>query len=358
MFVPNRILCMTAAMVASLAQAHSPDTGDTPDMSVDAPITVSVPYVTNRERRQGLPPEDTYSGERGKPHFGQCAVEFSPVRMISGVALSAPFYVPRETNELSLAEQEDSAVFWDRLVDSVARTSSGSVVLFVHGYNYGFERTCRMAAELQRSLQDKATVLMLSWPSNGRPTDYVADQADVEWSVPFIVDTIQALAERFGAENVQVLAHSLGSRGVMFALERLRADRRPAPVAHALTLVAPDFDSQVFVSGFPRVRELVGNATLYASNSDAALKTSRTLHGYPRLGEAGEYLTVMDRLETIDVSPSGRYEILGHEYFHFQPHVRADLAMLLGDGKRAAERPGLVERRRNGLPYWEIPELP
>ena len=98
------------------------------------------------------------------------------------------------------------------------------------------------------------------------------------------------------------------------------------------------------------------HATLYASDSDAALKTSRTLHGYPRLGEAGEYLTVTEGLETIDVSRSGRYEILGHEYFHFQPHVRADLVMLLGSGVPAPERPGLVSRKRDGLTYWEIPE--
>ena len=192
MSLPGRILQMAAAMLASVTHADAAGAGDAPDTASEMPMLVSVSYVTNRERLDGLPPEDTYTGGRGIPHFGQCAIEFTPVRMISGVAQAAPFYVPSETSELRLAEQEDPDVFWDRLADSVARTSSGTLVLFVHGYNYGFERTCRMAAELQRTLEEQATVLMLSWPSNGRPTDYVADQADVEWSVPFIVDTIQS----------------------------------------------------------------------------------------------------------------------------------------------------------------------
>jgi len=322
------------------------------------PITVSVLYATNRKRVEGVPPKDTYTGERGKPHFGRCQVEFTPIPIIGEMALKVPFYVPSETNELRLAEQDDPAAFWDRLVSSVARTFSGTAVVFVHGYNYGFERTCRMAAELQRSLQEDATVLMLSWPSNGRGTDYIPDQADVEWSVPFIASVLEELADRIGPKNVQVLAHSLGSRGAIFALERLGAERAARPVIGRLVLVAPDFDAQTFVERLPKLLPLIGHASLYASDSDGALKASRQLHGSPRLGEAGEYLTVAEGLETVDVSPPGRYEILGHEYFHFHPQVAADLAALLGRGIAADDRPALRPVERGGIRYWEIAATP
>ena len=59
-------------------------------------------------------------------------------------------------------------------------------------------------------------------------------------------------------------------------------------------------------------------------------------------------------METIDVSPIGRYQILGHEYFYFNPLVTADLVTLLSTGARAAKRPALRQRTRDGLPYWEI----
>lgn len=227
-------------------------------------------------------------------------------------------------------------------------------MLFVHGYNYGFERTCRMAAEMQRYLQDKATVLVFSWPSNGLPSDYMRDQADIEWSVPLLADIIGQLGKRIGSERVRVVAHSLGSRGVIQALQRLGAGRSEQPVIADLVLLAPDFDAQSFVELLPGLAPLAGGITLYASGNDTPLKLSQQLSGYPRLGEAGEHLTVARGMETIDVSSLGRYQFTGHEYFYFHPRVTADLVTLLGNGIRAWGRSGLRERRMNGLAYWEF----
>ena len=316
-------------------------------------VNVSVFYLTNRKRHAGKPVADTYSGERGEAHFGRCEVEFAPIPIINQVAAKLPFYLQSETRVVSLAEQTDLAVFWKQLGAAVERTVSGSVVLFVHGYNYGFERTCRMAAEMQRSLQDKATVVVFSWPSNGLPSDYVSDQADVEWSVPLLAEFIGQLGERIGTDNVQVVAHSLGSRGVIFALQRLGAGCGERPAIGQLVLLAPDFDAQTFVDLLPELAPLAGGVTLYASGNDTPLKLSHQLNGYPRLGEGGEHLTVVDGMDTIDVTSVGRYQITGHEYFNFHPLVTADLEVLLGTGTRAAKRSGLQSRQRNGLRFWE-----
>jgi esterase/lipase superfamily enzyme len=226
--------------------------------------------------------------------------------------------------------------------------------VFVHGYNYGFEKHCKTAAELQRMLSGKAVVLMFSWPSNGRPTDYISDQADVEWSVPFLARILADLGDRLGPENVQVLAHSLGSRGVLFALERMRAERETRPLIGQLVLMAPDLDAQTFVERLPALAPLAAGITLYASSNDTPLKASRKLHASPRLGEAGEFLTVAESMQTVDVSPLGRYQVLGHEYFRFYPKVAADLAELLGEGRSAPERAGLRPVHLNGLVHWEL----
>ena len=121
-----------------------------------------------------------------------------------------------------------------------------------------------------------------------------------------------------------------------------------------LVLLAPDFDSETFVDLLPRLVSLAGDITLYASSNDTPLKASRQLNGHPRLGEAGEFLTVAEGMETIDVSPVGRYQILGHEYFYFHPKVAADLIALLSSGKSAAQRSTLRSMKRNGIAYWEI----
>lgn len=317
-------------------------------------IKVSVPYVTNRRVEEEGPGRKAYGGERGSLSLGRCEVAFSPIPIIDRFAHRVPFYVPDETREVRFERQGDAGIFWEQLSAEVARTSSRSVAVFVHGYNYGFERHCIVAAELQRTLQDGALVLMFSWPSNGRPSDYIADQADVEWSVGLLARVLTQLGERLGPERVQVLAHSLGSRGVLFALERLRAEREQRPVIGPLVLMAPDFDAQTFVGRLPALVPLTAGITLYASSNDMPLKVSRQLHASSRLGEAGEFLTVAEGMQTVDVSPLGRYQVLGHEYFLFHPIVAADLAALITDGRGAAQRKGLRSIERNGLVYWEL----
>ena len=320
----------------------------------EAKVEVSVFYLTNRRRYEGKPAADTYSGDRGEPHFGRCEVKFTPIPIINQIASKIPFYLKDETNEISLAEKVEPRLFWEELSAAVGRTSSGSAVLFVHGFNYGFERTCRMAAEMQRSLQDKATVVVFSWPSNGLPTDYVSDQADIEWSTPLLASFIGQLGDHIGNANVRVVAHSLGSRGVIFALQKLGIEQVERPAIGHLVLLAPDFDSQIFVDLLPGLASLSGAITLYASGNDTPLKLSRQLSGNPRLGEAGEYLTVVEGMDTIDVSSIGRYQFTGHEYFYFHPLVTADLVALLSTGARAAERPGLQPKTRDGVRYWEF----
>ena len=338
-----------------MATDDTPQTADPPE-GAQASVKVNVFFLTNRVRLTGKPVAETYSGERGEPHFGRCEVEFTPIPLINQIATKLPFYLKSEINLISLAEPLQPPVFWEQLDAARQRTTSGSVVLFVHGYNYSFERTCRMVAEMQRYLQGKATVLVFSWPSNGLPTDYVSDQADIEWSVPALTDLIGELGDRIGRSNVQVVTHSLGTRGVVFALQRLAFERVERPAIGRLVLLAPDFDSQTFVDLLPELAPLTGGITLYASVNDAPLKLSRQLSGYPRLGEGGEYLTLVEGMDTIDVSSLGRYQITGHEYFYFHPVVRTDLVELLGSGTPAAERSGLQARRRGDLQYWEFRE--
>ncbi len=131
-----------------------------------------------------------------------------------------------------------------------------------------------------------------------------------------------------------------------------------SPVIDQLVLMAPDFDSQTFIDLLPGLAPLAGGITLYASDKDTPLKLSHQLSGYPRLGEAGEYLTVIEAMDTIDVSSIGRYQITGHEYFYFHPLVTADLVSLLGTGAQPRSGPGynpdsgMVSATGSSFPEW------
>lgn len=315
---------------------------------------VSVFYLTNRARLGDQPQEVIYDGRRGTPIFGHCEVEFTPIPIVKDVASKLPFYLQGETDSVKFVEEPNHSQFWTQLDDAVRINSSDSVVLFIHGYNYNFERACLMAAQMQRSLEGMTTIIAFSWPSNGVASDYVSDLVDVEWSVPLLADFIGQLSERFNSTGVQVVAHSMGSRGAIFALQRLKAKKIEPPVIAKLVLLAPDFDSQTFVNTLPGIKAVAGHITLYASANDTPLKFSHQLSGYPRLGEAGDYLTVVEGVDTIDISSTGRYQITGHEYFRFNPKVVDDLIMLLGKGTHASMRPGLQPNKRGGLVFWEV----
>jgi esterase/lipase superfamily enzyme len=316
--------------------------------------TVSVFYATNRLYYPQEAPEERYSGERGEPGYGRCEVMFEPIPLVRDVAPNIPFYVPSESRTLQTVEALSPQLFRQQLQAAVVASGTGSIVVFVHGYNYSFERSCLMVTPLQRALGNNSTLLLLSWPADGNPASYIPDQVDVEWSVPFLADVIAELSYHFGAGHVDILAHSLGSRGVIYALERIRAERGGKAVIDQLVLLAPDFDAQTFAGFLPRLRTLAGRITLYASSNDAPLMVSRQINGYPRLGEAGDYLTVLTGMQTIDVSGIGRNEFLGHEYFYYQPLVSADLVELLTTGKTADERAGLTASSKNDIRYWEI----
>ena len=341
------LLCLPWCCLAGSADAAGGD-------GAGAPLKVQVFYATNRKHHEGRPAGEIFGGDRGEPMFGRCEVRFTPIPIMDEVAGKVPFHLPSETNEIRIAEKADPRDFWEHLTAAARATETGAVVVFVHGYNYGFDRTCHMAAELQRSLEGKATVLMFSWPSNAGPAEYLRDQADIEWSVPFLADLLEQLGERVGPANIRLLAHSLGSRGALFALWRLGVDLATRPVIGQLVLLAPDFDAQTFLAMLPRLLPLAEGISLYASSKDAPLKISRQLNGYPRLGEAGEYLTIAEGMDSIDVSGGGRYQILGHEYFHYHPLVKADLVALLETGEGADQRSGLRARTRGGARFWEL----
>lgn len=315
---------------------------------------VEVFFVTNRRQEKEDEAGIHLGGQRGEPAFGTCRADFKPIPGMGGIAQKMPFYLPTETSDLQIELADDPAVFWDRLESTVQATPLRDVVVFIHGYSYDFERSCDRAAEAQRVLEGQATVLLFTWPSDGDATGYVSDQNDLEWSVPFLRTVLELLTDRFGPEHVHVLAHSMGSRGVVQALEAWRATEREVPLIGRLVLLAPDLDAQSFVERLPALEPLAESITLYASGSDTPLKFSHQLNGSPRLGQAGEYLTVAAGIETIDVTPAGRYQYLGHEYFYFHPQVGADLVELVTTGRSASQRSRLRSRQLGDRVYWEV----
>jgi esterase/lipase superfamily enzyme len=311
-----------------------------------APPAAEVLFVSTRALREADEPADRFDGGRGPPRYGSCRVVYDDIPVVGHLANEVDFYLPTRSEEVAAVDLMPPEDFWQRL------ERSRRLVVYVHGYSFSFERGCQRAAAMQRVLGAAATVLLFTWPSNGNPAAYNADVNDMEWSAPRLAGLLAGLRRRFHKAELVLVAHSLGTRGAVQALLRLRIEQGASPLLDQLVLVAPDYDTDTFLEQLPLTLPLVRQITVYASADDAALLLSQRLNGRRRLGQGGDALVLSPAFETIDVSPLRRYRISAHEYHHFHPVAAADFLELLRTGARAAERRLPRPQRRNGITYW------
>lgn len=314
---------------------------------------VSVPFVTLRNRTGDTEPSSYYGGSRGILEAGFCTVMFSPIWGLEDIAETIPFYIPDEKIELVDIE-EASLEELGREIKSLPDKEHGNLVLYIHGYNIDFEKSCRRGALLKRALGLKERLLLFSWPADGNMLKYTWDEADLVWSVPHIARFLEQVISDTGEGKVDVVAHSLGARGIVQALVPLSYRTNDRLILNELVLIAPDIDTDIFRQELDQLKRVVRRITVYVSENDKALKLSQEVHGYPRLGQAGEHLAIFDEVESIDISAIGTRRFSGHIYHLFNPEVIDDLTELLKTGKSAAQRSRLKAARKEGLQYWVL----
>jgi esterase/lipase superfamily enzyme len=306
-----------------------------------------VPYLTLRNRTGDPAPRDFYGEARAPLEAGECVISERSLDMLSPVAEAAPFYIPEEILRLDAVRPRPRA----ELLDALQAGAEGrGPVLYTHGFFIDFDKGCRRAAVLQESADLEGRFLWFSWPSDGGLLNYTHDEADLYWSVLDLAEVLVDLERRFGPGRVDVAGHSLGARGIVLAIEDIAA-RSPEVRLGDVVLLAPDMDFQIFARLLPRIRPIVESVTVYVAAADRPLALSERVHGYPRLGQAGNDVAELDGVEVIDLSDLPVRTPTGHLYHLYNPEVGRDLDRLLNAGLGAAARPGLV---RDGPNLWRL----
>jgi esterase/lipase superfamily enzyme len=309
--------------------------------------TLELPYFTLRNSTGSDDPAAFYGGERSDLKAGVCRVEELDLGVLAPLADAAPDFLREELLQVQHVQEAEPAAILDRL-----QTTAGAdrTALYVHGYYIGFGKGCRRAALLQQNAELEGRFLWFSWPSDGAAAYYTHDEADLYWSLPDLADTIIDLERRFGSRSVDLIGHSLGARGVVLALAEV-ANRHPDIRLGHVVLLAPDMDFAIFERILPRIRPITESLTVYVTSGDRPLALSAQLHGYPRLGEAGNDVSRLAGVDVIDLSDLPSEGPTGHVYHIYSETVGADLARLLKTGDRAAKRPGLVAGGQN---LWRL----
>ena len=315
-------------------------------------IRRTVPFISLRDKTGSTVASEYFGSERGTVHTGYCDISWTPFPLLESIASNLPFYIPQGTMQLESVYEVDAGSFWR---DPVQGVVGDHPLFYVHGYNVGFEKGCSRAALFQENLQLGSRFLLFSWPSDDAVLNYTHDEADIYWSVAYIEQSLQRMVESFGVGNIDVVGHSLGTRGIYLALVRMSDQHSgESPLLNQLVLIAADIDAGIFRQYLALIRPLVRNLTIYVSDNDNALALSEEVHGYPRLGRTGPHLQGLDGVEIIDVSATGRRRASGHLYHLHNNTVINDLDQLLNKNRLAMDRSGLQQDPELGPDYWRL----
>jgi esterase/lipase superfamily enzyme len=233
--------------------------------------------------------------------------------------------------------------------------------VFIHGYNVTFDDAMRRTAQISDDVKFQGASILYSWPSRGQTLSYTWDESSVAWSVTHLETFLIDLRKRTGVKKVHIVAHSMGNRVLVGALERL-ALRFPdqQPMFGQVVMAAPDVDTDEFVKRYASsVSSCATRATLYASSGDRALLASMKLHGYRRLGLTSSPQPTFAGIDVVDVSPIDT-SVLGHSYYGSHPLMLQELRALIDSGSGPIDRQWLVTAQGSQMPpLWRfrLPEL-
>jgi esterase/lipase superfamily enzyme len=300
--------------------------------------TVRVYYGTDRAIRDTKYPSSYYGTQRtpgGEIQFGYCDVAIPYDRKLGSLNASSLLrFLNTKSPEywvtlLQLKQLEDERSFFELTKRELQRKQSKEIFVFVHGYNTSFEDAARRTGQLAYDLKWPGLAFFFSWPSRGEYQAYPADENTVEWAIPHLEHFLESTANRTNATAVNVIAHSMGNRLLVRALDSMATRLGNKGVFTNIVLAAPDIDRDVFLQLAAAIEARGKKVTIYASSTDKALALSRTFHGgVPRLGDALPRLFTFPGMDSIDVSAvdSG---LDGHSYFGDSDSVLTDLYYLL-----------------------------
>ena len=237
-----------------------------------------------------------------------------------------------------------------------ARNPDGpsQALVFIHGFNVSFEEAAVRAAQLGVDLDVSGATAFFSWPSRGSLAAYTADEATIDASERAIADFLTDFGRRCGAERVDVIAHSMGNRGLLRSLQRIAADaeRRSEVKFGQIILAAPDVDRDLFLDLAHLYPEFCDRCTLYASNRDFAVHASSWVHWGHRAGYFQPY-TVTAGVDTIAV-PNFNVDLLGHGYFAAAERLLHDMFTILRHASPPGRRQGIEAMPLDNGGAWRL----
>lgn len=346
-----------APPVASAPRPMSPPPMSPPPVAPAEPVKprapgkrdfnlVEVLYATHRRPTGSRVPSGYFGSDAAPLNFGKVVVSVPRDRRVGELptpnAWAFEFKAdPKRHFILKKVERIDTrAGFLGAVQSRVAASARKEVLVFIHGYNQSFEIAAERTAQLAVDLNLDGAPIFYSWPSQASLLGYGADAQSATDPVRLndLANLLADIAKRTGAQRVNVVAHSMGNRYLVRALDAL-ASRGDRQLFNEVVFAAADVGVDEFKLRWPRVRLTARRMTAYASDGDKALRASALLNGVARVGQASHPL-LLPGLQTIDTTAASG-GLLGHDDFSGTAldDFRAVIWLSLSPSKRCVLKP-------------------
>ncbi|MDK1376428.1 MULTISPECIES: alpha/beta hydrolase [unclassified Sinorhizobium] len=296
-------------------------------------IELTTYFATNRKSTGNSAPEDFFGTERaGDNQYGKTIVSIPTARKLGDMNLPSVWRLelsPDPTKHFVFKQVVplDATNAVSEISKAISQSKKSSLLIFVHGYNVSFEGAALRTAQLAHDLSFPGAAMFFSWPSMGTTKGYWRDEETVQLSEAAFDAFLDKVAG-LGASEVYIVAHSMGNRLVTTVLRDRASKGKTIPNLRELMLAAPDINADIFREKIlPGLAALDVHRTIYASSSDVALRASKVVHDYRRVGETDGGVLTFNGFETIDataVAPIIR--AFGHSYVVDSAKVLGDIA--------------------------------
>lgn len=348
----NFVICIldVGDIIVTRGQTKSPDY-----------VTLPVYFGTDRNYIKTADLNEVFGTQRSKLKYGLVEVSIPHDHRIGEI--ESPSIWKFEFSEdpskhimlqkITLLEKQS---FFTSLAKEIAASEKKSTFLFVHGYNTSFSEAAKRTAQIAYDLKFDGKSVFYSWPSQASTFRYQKDEENIEWSRKNIKIFLEDYLSKSGAEEIYLVAHSMGNRGLTRAIVKVMEDKpQLRSKIKEIILAAPDIDADVFKNEIApqMISSTKKPITLYVSSDDLALKASKLLHGNPRAGDAGEKIVVLDGIETIDATGIDT-SFLSHSYFADSNSIISDIFDIIQSGQRALNRKRLsIVKSKNNV-HWKV----
>ena len=223
-----------------------------------------------------------------------------------------------------------------------SQTFKSQSIVFVHGYNTGFDSALYRTAQISYDLQFDGAAFAYSWPSGGGLASYIYDRDSAQGAERYLYEFLSMVQNETGSTAINIIAHSMGNQMLLQVLRSLKLRAPDAMVRiNQIILASPDVDRDAFEALASEVTGIARGITLYAAANDRALEASRIVAGNkPRAGDVPEGgPVIVAGIDSIDITKiSTGYLALNHSGYAEHTDLLTDIAQIIRSGTRPWEK--------------------